>query len=85
MVVELIPIEAPLASTVGVQVSPVADRTRTEMSAGTEIDIVMSGQLYVPEQSPLQLEIPRATRKKTAMVTIRDSMRPRAWQQLCQA
>jgi hypothetical protein len=38
------PIEPALASTVRVQVSPVADRTRAEMSAGREIDIVTFGQ-----------------------------------------
>lgn len=74
MVVEVMPIEALLASRVGVHVSPVADRTRTEMSAGREIDIVMNGQLYTPEQSSLQLEIPAATKKKTPIVTIRARM-----------
>src|SRR5258708_2736340 len=74
MVVEVIPIEPSIASTVSVQVSPMADRTRAEMSAGRGIDIVMFGQLYTPEHSSLQLEIPTATRKKTPIVPIRDRM-----------
>ena len=41
-------------------------------------------ELYVPEQSSLQLEIPRATRTQTAMVLIRDSMRQKARQRSCQ-